>query len=346
MKKKLLLTLSVLGIFAFAGCSKGNKKTKEVTTEKHDHIEYDRNFKYEYKYTDDSRTIICSERKDENSEYVNYYKYYTKYDEKNYSILDEIYLINEDGKWEGIIKTVNEYSDKYSKLRQIQYDCHETENSWEWRYDSQTYYEYETIKGEKLEKVVIYYNGYGGTAEEDVMDEKVVNTYDSKGLLTDFENYEYNESDKTWELAYKGTLTRNNDNETTYIYYIPSGEDFVENSKDVYTFDQNDNIIKEENYTFVDSRWVLETRYINKYHNNNCIEKIYYEIDGKKETIYYKSEYLFDEKGNEIGYISYETEDGEVVPIYKLKYITDKFGIERFNEYYNWDEESSSWIEY
>ena len=338
LKRLTMLALSALSIVALASC--GKKETKE---KKENHTEIDRCFKYEYVYDKDSRTIICSKRKDENSEYVFYHKYYTKYDKHDYVIEECDYLLDEDGKWEGNDRTVYEYSDNYSKLREISYECYETDYGWIWRYEDQTYYEYTTIKGKKYESTIIYYNGYGDDPKEDEMDEKMLYTYDSKGNLTQYDKYEYDEDEKEWIFDSKTIVTADDNSQTTETEYVQKGDSLVEAYKTVYTHDKDGNDIKEEGYRYVDSKWTLVIMLEYKYEKGKCVEESYYDVENGKTQLYYKGEYIYSEDGFEIGHIGYREDEGIIYPHSKVEYVTDKFDNNEFDICYSWNRDSQTW---
>ena len=344
MKKKLLLlTLTILGAFAFTGCSKKSGTTKE---KKKDHTEIDRNFKYEYVYDKESntRTIICSEREDENSEYKLYRKYYTKYDEKDY-VIENMYYTYQDGEWIGEEIIKNEYSDNHNKKRVITYlsFLDEDTGSRTWEYSGQTYYEYKDFNGEKLETICVYYEGGCDKEEDDVVDGKCMSTYDSKGLLIQEDNYSYLSSTNDWEYDTKTVITRPSSSQTIYTQYEVTKNGYVEKEKTAYTFDENDNLILEEEYEYINNEFVLTTKYVSDYENGKCMRQFYYSYEDGVELLYFKNERTYVD-GFETSYINYEEEDGVLYPSCKDIYITDKFENEEFATYYIWNREAEDWV--
>ncbi|MBP5444960.1 MAG: hypothetical protein J6Y28_02195 [Acholeplasmatales bacterium] len=320
--KKVLLTLSLFGTLLFTGCSK-----KNVTKEKWEsHVETDGLFKYEYIYEDDSRTIICSAKKNSTSEYEEYYKYYTLFDEDKYILEDIEYVWStEDDEWVGEIKKVNTYSDDHKKNHQVIYEYSEDSDyfNWIWREEGQMDYEYKTIKGKDYVTVEIEYLG-------NVIWEKYEYSYDSKGNLKSYNEYSLNWTTKELEFYRTAKIEVKGNKETHNFYY--ANNDSVCTYKEEYEFDEKNNQISESNYRNVDGTWTLISKSTDEYVNGKHMSHTDYWYEDGVEEINYKDEYEYLDDGY-IQTTAYDGDDGELKPFCKYKYLLDKFGNEVFLTY-------------
>ena len=327
--KKILLTLALFGASLFTGCSKKSAVTREKGE---NHIETDGLLKYEYIYTDDSRTIICSAKKDSNSEYEEYCKYYTKYDKDNFVVEDTKYVFsNEDNDWVGEERTINSYSEDHLRNLQVVYEYSEDSDifDWIWRIDYKMDIDYKKIKGKYLvsAETSFYWDG--------TPDEKTVYTYDSKGVLISYDEYDYDYDTKTLEFDDTVKVTYENKMET-HTYSIKKDGNLVETYKEVYEYNDSNKELSRACYVKKNGEWTIDSKSISEYADGKLksYSDIFYE-DGKKSSCY-KSEYEYADNGYVIQ-TSLDDEEGELKPFSKYTYLLDKFENEIYIRYLDLD---------
>ncbi len=171
-----------------------------------------------------------------------------------------------------------------------------------------------------------------------------VNTKNQNNVQTEVSfSYINNEWVKTSEDIQINDLTRN-------IYQLSINEDGTLNFKNEYTYDEsgnqltsihtryqdgiilfinkcdttydaNGNILTRANFKYINDEWVKESEYKSI---NNELEQIYYLKINDDDTFDYKSEYTYDDNGNQLTKLEYKYINDEWIKVKECKYINNE----------------------
>lgn len=344
MKKGLLLTLSIAGIFFFASCDKKAKATTITRDGKVYYLEYEQNQTIKHEIEKDKKgndLVVCSSyRKDENSEYVNYSKRESKFDDKNNVTSLILYYYDEDkNEWKDFIKYEYVYSKDGKLIAELDYD--KFFGGDEFHACGRIDYTYSTntetaitsldVNGQlelasKSEKVydgdkLIKVTRYEYEGGEWVNDSKRDLTY-SKDLIVESNYYSWSGSE--WEIEEKRELEYNSNNQIMKetVYYSYSSSTLTPVSSDTYEYDKNgfvtvdiESRCNNGTWEYVD-KWEYTYPYSDWKYTYQCINSCYDEHTNS--WVYY-------------------TKDIEVYDRYE-QYVDEL-------RYY-WDEDTNDWIDY
>ncbi len=361
MKKKLLLTLTVLGAFVFAGCGKKTTKettkgnttvsttkkastTKAITTKKStEPVVLDGNIKYEYKYdaSGNITELVKSYKKTDSSPYVAYKKEVMTYDTYN-AITEKIYYKydEEAGDFVKTYRFTQENNTSGNPLKTI--EC---------TYDG------ETDSWEESEMREFTYNGSSNYASSYIIytyndgafqkNSRINNTYNSKGSIVETIREVWNKTENKWVNKTKSINNYSTDNKLMdLIDYEWKDNDWVNKGKGDITYYTDGNEHEYTYYLWKSNDWSFLSKSVYTYENGKKKEHISYQKYGEVIRASSKAEYLYGSDGKNYCLIGYSSSDGENWTYsYKDEYLSDKYDDYVYYRSYYWDSESSSWVE-
>lgn len=311
MKKRLLLTLTVLGAFVFAGCGKKTTKnttkenttaittkqnvtTKTNSTTKEDEvisgIEYEQDNTIRHETKRNSKGVLLSLMSAYKGEGYTDYKYYAK-QEMNYNSSNQL-----------VKKTYYKYDEEKN----------------EWVFNVMSEY---TYNSENKEAVVTEYN-YDDVAKEFKPNLRTTNYY-ANGKRVSYEYEKYNGEEFVYNSKYTYTYEGDNIKINLQQTWSASTSSWVNKSQSVNTY-ENNLMVSFIDYTWKSDSWKKAARGEVDYYPGTNNEKYYtyYEwSDSANDYIPYSKMYFeYDSEDRIILQIGSDYIDGEW--IYDTKYVT------------------------
>lgn len=364
MKKKLLLTLTVLGAFAFVGCSKKTTKnttsgnTTVVTTkvnpsstkansttksgEPTSSVEYEQGNTIKHEIVKDSRGNILSLKSAYKGEEDSEYKYYVKIEStyNSYNLVTETrYYTFDSLENDWVITFKNTYAYNAENKVAVQFENNIKSNT-------QTRLTYEYANGKRIAYEYAKFNG-----EEYVNTTRYSTVYEGDNPKTDL-TQKWDTTTNSWVNYRKEVKTFENNLEVSFIEYDWNGEYWVNNAKGEIEYYTGTN--QEKYYTYYmwnssSNAFVPYSKYYYDYDENGRrnIQIDYDYKDGEwKEASKYESTYPYVDNASYTSiYYSYDSETGDWKKTSKSIAIVDKYDNWAKSTSYKWDSTINDWVE-